>query len=68
MRIIMPGRVFNEPSVHVRLHVPQIEGLYIDKGVSFADSSRPCFDSRRSSLVLTPRSSSPFVFLHGAQC
>ena len=39
MRIIMPGRVFRNEAVSARAHCMfhQIEGLYIDKGVSFAD-------------------------------
>ena len=39
MRIIMPGRVFRNEAISARAHCMfhQIEGLYIDKGVSFAD-------------------------------
>ena len=39
MRIIMPGRVFRNEAVSARSHCMfhQIEGLYIDEGVSFAD-------------------------------
>jgi|TARA_B110000879_G_scaffold64111_1_gene90237 phenylalanyl-tRNA synthetase alpha chain len=39
MRIIMPGRVFRNEAVSARAHCMfhQIEGLYIDEGVSFAD-------------------------------
>ena len=38
-RIIMPGRVFRNEAISARAHCQfhQIEGLYIDKGVSFAD-------------------------------
>jgi phenylalanyl-tRNA synthetase alpha chain len=38
-RIIMPGRVFRNEAISARAHCifHQIEGLYIDKGVSFAD-------------------------------
>ena len=39
MRIIMPGRVFRNEAVSARSHCMfhQIEGLYIDENVSFAD-------------------------------
>ena len=39
MRLIMPGRVFRNEAVSSRAHCMfhQIEGLYIDEGVSFAD-------------------------------
>lgn len=39
IRIIAPGRVFRNEAISARAHCVfhQIEGLYIDKGVSFAD-------------------------------
>ena len=39
MRIIMPGRVYRNEAISARAHCMfhQIEGLYIDEGVSFAD-------------------------------
>jgi phenylalanyl-tRNA synthetase alpha chain len=39
MRIMMPGRVFRNEAISARAHCMfhQIEGLYIDEGVSFAD-------------------------------
>ncbi|MBX7050912.1 MAG: phenylalanine--tRNA ligase subunit alpha [Flavobacteriales bacterium] len=39
LRIVMPGRVYRNEAVSARAHCQfhQIEGLYIDKGVSFAD-------------------------------
>ncbi|MFA6368735.1 MAG: phenylalanine--tRNA ligase subunit alpha, partial [Bacteroidales bacterium] len=39
IRIIAPGRVFRNEAISARAHCifHQIEGLYIDKGVSFAD-------------------------------
>lgn len=39
LRIIMPGRVFRNEAISYRAHCifHQIEGLYIDKDVSFAD-------------------------------
>lgn len=39
IRIVMPGRVFRNEAVSARAHCQfhQIEGLYIDEGVSFAD-------------------------------
>jgi len=42
MRILSPGRVFRNEAISSRSHCifHQIEGLYIDKGVSFADLKR----------------------------
>lgn len=39
IRIIAPGRVFRNEAISARAHCifHQIEGLYVDKGVSFAD-------------------------------
>jgi phenylalanyl-tRNA synthetase alpha chain len=39
MRIMMPGRVFRNEAISARAHCMfhQIEGLYIDEGVSFSD-------------------------------
>jgi len=39
IRMIMPGRVFRNEAISARAHCifHQVEGLYIDKGVSFAD-------------------------------
>ena len=39
MRLIMPGRVYRNEAISARAHCMfhQIEGLYIDKNVSFAD-------------------------------
>ncbi len=39
LRIVMPGRVYRNEAVSARAHCQfhQIEGLYIDEGVSFAD-------------------------------
>ncbi|MCC6599365.1 MAG: phenylalanine--tRNA ligase subunit alpha [Crocinitomicaceae bacterium] len=39
LRIVMPGRVYRNEAVSARAHCQfhQIEGLYIDDGVSFAD-------------------------------
>jgi phenylalanyl-tRNA synthetase alpha chain len=39
IRIIAPGRVFRNEAISSRSHCVfhQVEGLYIDKGVSFAD-------------------------------
>jgi phenylalanyl-tRNA synthetase alpha chain len=38
-RLVMPGRVFRNEAISARSHCifHQVEGLYIDKGVSFAD-------------------------------
>jgi len=42
MRILSPGRVFRNEAISSRSHCifHQIEGLYVDKGVSFADLKR----------------------------
>lgn len=39
LRIVMPGRVYRNETISARAHCTfhQIEGLYIDEGVSFAD-------------------------------
>jgi phenylalanyl-tRNA synthetase alpha chain len=39
IRVIMPGRVFRNEAISARSHCffHQVEGLYIDKNVSFAD-------------------------------
>ncbi len=39
LRIIMPGTVFRNENISARSHVffHQVEGIYIDKGVTFAD-------------------------------
>lgn len=39
VRVIMPGRVFRNEVISARSHVQfhQVEGLYVDKGVTFAD-------------------------------
>jgi phenylalanyl-tRNA synthetase alpha chain len=39
IRIVMPGRVYRNEAISSRAHCQfhQIEGLYIDEGVSFAD-------------------------------
>ncbi|MCL4131073.1 UNVERIFIED_CONTAM: hypothetical protein GTU68_044892 [Idotea baltica] len=45
IRIIAPGRVYRNETVSARSHCQfhQIEGLYIDKGVSFADMKQTLF-------------------------
>lgn len=45
IRIIAPGRVFRNEAISARAHCifHQIEGLYIDKGVSFADMKQSLF-------------------------
>ena len=39
IRVLCPGRVFRTEAISARAHCifHQVEGLYIDKGVSFAD-------------------------------
>jgi phenylalanyl-tRNA synthetase alpha chain len=43
IRTISPGRVFRNEAVSSRSHCifHQVEGLYIDKDVSFADLNKP---------------------------
>ncbi len=45
IRIIMPGRVFRNEAISARAHCffHQVEGLYIDKKVSFADLKQTLF-------------------------
>ena len=45
IRIIAPGRVFRNETISARSHAQfhQIEGLYIDEGVSFADMKQVLF-------------------------
>jgi len=50
IRIIAPGRVYRNETVSARSHCQfhQIEGLYIDKGVSFADMRQTLFSYARA--------------------
>lgn len=45
IRIIAPGRVFRNETISARSHCQfhQVEGLYIDEGVSFADMKQTLF-------------------------
>lgn len=45
IRIIAPGRVYRNETISARSHCQfhQVEGLYIDKGVSFADLKQTLF-------------------------
>ena len=62
MRLIMPGRVFRNEAISARAHCMfhQIEGLYIDKGVSFADLKQAllhfarCFFGPKTDIRLRP--------------
>ena len=62
MRLIMPGRVFRNEAISARAHCMfhQIEGLYIDKGVSFADLKQTllhfarCFFGPETKIRLRP--------------
>ena len=71
MRLIMPGRVFRNEAISARAHCMfhQIEGLYIDKNVSFADLKQTllhfarCFFGPDTDIRLRP---SYFPF-HGTQ-
>jgi phenylalanyl-tRNA synthetase alpha chain len=46
IRIIAPGRVFRNETISARSHAQfhQIEGLYIDEGVSFADMRQAMYN------------------------
>ena len=52
VRVIMPGRCFRNESVNVRSHVMfhQIEGLYVDEGVTFGDLKGTLYTFLRSWL------------------
>ena len=62
MRLIMPGRVFRNEAISARAHCMfhQIEGLYIDKRVSFADLKQTllhfarCFFGPETKIRLRP--------------
>ena len=62
MRLIMPGRVYRNEAISARAHCMfhQIEGLYIDKGVSFADLKQKllhfarCFFGPETDIRLRP--------------
>ncbi len=45
LRILMPGRVYRNETISARAHCTfhQVEGLYIDEGVSFADLKQTMF-------------------------
>lgn len=45
LRILMPGRVYRNETISARAHCTfhQLEGLYIDEGVSFADLKQTMF-------------------------
>ena len=45
IRIIAPGRVYRNETISARSHCQfhQVEGLYIDEGISFADMKRTLF-------------------------
>ena len=62
MRLIMPGRVFRNEAISARAHCMfhQVEGLYIDKDVSFADLKQTllhfarCFFGPETHIRLRP--------------
>ena len=67
IRIICPGRVYRNEAITARAHCffHQIEGLYIDKNVSFTDLKQVLLSFARE--LLDP--SAPELFpVHGAQC
>jgi phenylalanyl-tRNA synthetase alpha chain len=43
-RALMPGRVYRNEAISARAHCffHQVEGLYVDENVSFADLNKPC--------------------------
>ena len=57
MRLIMPGRVFRNEAISARAHCMfhQIEGLYIDKDVSFADLKQTLLHFARCFFGATAR-------------
>ena len=52
-RAIMPGRVYRNEAISARAHCffHQVEGLYIDENVSFADLKQTCFILFRNYLA-----------------
>ena len=56
IRIICPGRVYRNEAISARAHCffHQVEALYVDKNVSFADLKHCCFLQKKCS-VLTQR-------------
>ena len=72
MRLIMPGRVFRNEAISARAHCMfhQIEGLYIDKNVSFADLKQTLLHFARRVLFWSRHGHSPAPVLlpvHGTQ-
>lgn len=49
LRLIMPGRVYRNEAISARAHCQfhQVEGLYIDEGVSFADMKQTLLNFTR---------------------
>ena len=69
IRIICPGRVYRNEAITARAHCffHQIEGLYIDKGVSFADLKQVLLYFAQE--LFGPETSSPVVLsVYRAQC
>ena len=52
IRTISPGRVYRNEDISARSHCffHQIEGLYIDQNVSFADLKQPYFSLQKNYL------------------
>ena len=52
IRTISPGSVYRNEDISARSHCffHQIEGLYIDQNVSFADLSKPYFSLQKNYL------------------
>jgi phenylalanyl-tRNA synthetase alpha chain len=55
IRIIAPGRVYRNETISTRSHCQfhQVEGLYVDKGVSFADLKQTLFNFAREMFGAT---------------
>ena len=57
IRSIMPGRVYRNEAISARSNCffHQVEGLYIDKGVSFSDLKQTLYNFVKNFLELTLR-------------
>src|SRR6185295_7580062 len=62
IRVLAPGRVYRNEAISARAHCffHQVEGLYVDEGVSFADLKQTLFYFAKKCLMKTRR----LVFVH----
>ncbi len=62
--IICPGRVYRNEAISYRAHCffHQVEALYVDKNVSFADRNRHCFSLQRNVRIRNENTFTPSYF------